>query len=479
MESKPSIKKNYILNLAYQIVAVCVPIITTPYVSRVLQPDGIGAYSYTLSITTYFSMFAALGIATYGQLEIAKHRDDKVLRSELFFEIMVARLLTTAVMLGLYRFSMPIFGTYPVLYRIMAIFIVAEAVDISWFFQGLEQFKVTVTRNFVIKLISTICIFTFIKSKDDLVLYAIILQGSTFLGNILLWPYLKEYLVKVNIHKMKFYRHWRESLIYFIPTVATSVYTVLDKSMIGLFTKSSLENGYYEQAHKIEQILLVFLTSLGTVTLPRLVYVWNQGDKRALNGIMSKTFNYILMVSFPMMFGICAVADKLIPLFLGDGYEPCISLLRVFSILLVVVGLDNIIGKQCLVATGRQNLFNRGVIAGAAVNFVTNIILIRRLGSLGAAYGSVIAECTILIVFIYYSKNVFKPSILINGCFRYATVGSIMGIVVWWIGKHVAISVTGIIIQIIVGVSLYFVLLILIKDPILKTVLVKLKKKSL
>lgn len=468
MENKPSIKKNYILNLAYQILAVCVPIITTPYVARVLQPDGIGAYSYTLSIATYFSMFAALGIATYGQLQIAKYRNDKVLRSKLFFEIMLARLATTVVMLLGYCFAMPIFGRYATLYKVMAVFIIAEAVDISWFFQGLEQFKVTVTRNCVIKIISTICIFIFVKNKDDLTLYAVILQGSTLLGNILLWPYLKNYLLKVNIHEMKFYRHWKESLMYFIPTVATSVYTVLDKSMIGLFTKSSLENGYYEQAHKIEQILLVFLTSLGTVTLPRLVYVWNQGDKKVLNEIMSKTFNFILMISFPMMFGICSIADKLIPLFLGEGYEPCIPLLRIFSILLVVVGLDNTIGKQCLVATGRQKFFNRGVIAGAGVNFIFNIILIRKLGSLGAACGSVIAECTILMVFIYYSKDIFEVSTLLKSCGRYAILGTIMGIVVWWLGKQVTVSVAGIIIQIIGGVFVYFALLVLIKDPILK-----------
>ena len=477
MENKHSIKKNYILNLAYQILAVCVPIVTTPYVSRTLQADGIGAYSYTLSIATYFSMFAALGISTYGQLSIAKNRNDKRLCSELFCEIMVARLVTTALILILYRLLLPVLGTYPILYKVMAILIIAEAMDISWFFQGLEEFKITVTRNCIIKLLSTACIFAFVRNKNDLILYAIILQGSTLLGNVLLWPYLKRYLVRVCVKGHKFYKHWKESLVYFIPTVATSVYTVLDKSMIGLFTKSSLENGYYEQAHKIEQILLVFLTSLGTVTLPRLVYVWNHGDKEMLNRIMRKTVNFILMVSFPMMFGICAIADKFIPFFLGDGYEPCISLLRIFSILLVVVGLDNTIGKQCLVATGRQNLFNRGVIAGAGVNFLFNILLIKKMGSLGAACGSVVAECTILMIFLYYSRDIFDSRVLVRSCIRYALTSILMSGFVWLIGRYTAISLWGITVQVLFGGMFYLIELLLIKDPILKLVVFEVKKR--
>lgn len=476
MQNNPSIKKNYILNLAYQVLAVCVPIITTPYVSRILMADGIGAYSYTLSIATYFSMFAALGISTYGQLEISKHRDSCQQRSKLFFEIIAARLFMAALMLIIYALLSKPLGTYQILYRIMAIYIVADTIDISWFFQGLEEFRVIVLRSCVIKVLSTLCIFIFVKQKDDLALYALILQGSALTGNILLWPYLKNYLCRIDLHKIRFYRHWKDSLVYFIPTVATSVYTVLDKSMIGFFTKSSLQNGYYEQAHKIEQILLVFLTSLGTVTLPRLVYLWKNGDKNSLNKIMDRTISFILLISFPMMFGISAVADKLIPLFLGDGYEECIVLLRIFSVLLVIVGLDNIIGKQCLVATGRQKQFNIGVILGAIVNFMANLFLINRFGAKGAAVGSVVAEITILSTFIYFSKNIYDFSNLKYSFIKYGIAGAIMGIITWIVGTHLSVTVIGLLIQIIIGMIVYFLILTISKDPIINAVFVKIKQ---
>lgn len=467
MDKEPSIKKNYVLNLSYQVLAVIVPLITTPYVSRVLQADGIGEYSYALSIVTYFSMIAALGVATYGQLEVAKLRYNTIERSKVFWEINLARLITTFLMIVVYEIMEPFLATNAVLYQIMLINLVAGALDISWFFQGLEEFKVTVFRNFIIKILSTVCIFAFVRSKTDLGLYACILQGSTLIGNVLLWPYLKKYLCVINIKDIKFHRHWKSSLIYFIPTVATSVYTVLDKSMIGLITKSSFENGYYEQAHKIEQILIVVLTSLGTVTLPRLAYLWDNGDKEAIGKMLKNTTDFILFLSFPMMFGLIATADKLIPVFLGNGYEPCVKMLKIFAVLLVVVGLDNTIGKQCLVATGRQNLFNRGVIVGAIVNFVCNIPLIIFLGATGAAIGSVLAECTILFIFIFYSRDVLNVRGTVKGGLRYCCLGLIMGLVTWTAGLCLPISIMGLIVQIMVGIVTYLLLLLITKDQYL------------
>lgn len=468
MEREPSIKKNYIFNLFYQLLAIIVPVITTPYVSRILQADGIGAYSYALSIVTYCSMIAALGVATYGQLEIAKLRENIHDRSIVFWEIVIARIVLSIVLVAVYFGIGRFLTTNLTLYRIMVINLVADALDISWLFQGLEQFKVTVIRNTFIRLISTICIFVFIRTKNDLMLYAIILQGSTLIGNVLLWPYIRRFVQICPIKELKFYKHWKNSIIYFIPTVATSVYTVLDKSMIGLITKSSFENGYYEQAHKIEQILLVALTSLGTVTLPRLTYLWDKGDSKSVELMLKKTTEFVSFMAFPMMFGISAVTEKLIPLFLGNGYEPCIGMLRIFSILLVVVGLDNTIGKQCLVATGRQSLFNRGVIAGACVNFIANLILIPRFMGNGAAVGSVLAELTILCIFLYYGRDVISVYAIAREMIHYGTLGLIMGICTWGVGKILPLSVWGLLIQVLFGGLVYLLLLIFSKDAFLE-----------
>lgn len=476
MAKTPSIRNNYIYNVLYQGLAVIVPLITTPYVSRVLQADGIGEYSYALSIVSYFSMVAALGVATYGQLETAKLRDNPQERSTFFWEIFIARFVTTIVSAIIYILLGTVLQSNTMIYKIMLINLVSGAMDISWFFQGLEQFKLTVLRNGLVRIICTILIFVFVRNKSDLILYVFILQGSTLVGNILLWPYLTKYLHRIKFSNIKFYRHWRNSLVYFIPMVATSVYTVLDKSMIGFITKSSYENGYYEQAHKIEQVLIVVLTSLGSVTLPRLAYLWKQGDRKSVEHMMKWTTNFILFLSFPMMFGVFAISNKLIPLFLGPGFEPCIQLLCVFSVLLVVVGLDNTIGKQCLVATGRQAKFNRGVIVGAIVNFLANLFLINMLGALGAAIGSVLAECSILLILIYYSRDVLSLTGIVKGVARYGGAAALMGVITWGIGLLLKTTVACLLLQTLVGVLTYGIILTIIKDPFLIFVLKQAKK---
>ena len=464
VNKKPNILTNYLMNLCYQIIAIIVPLITTPYVSRILHADGIGAYSYTLSVTTYFSLFATLGVATYGQLVIAKLRNEISERSKTFWGIVAARICTTVLVVVVYLVAKPFLGTYPDLYVLMIINLVASALDISWFFQGLEQFKITVVRNLIVRIICTICIFIFVKTEDDLLIYAFIIQGSTLVGNCLLWPNLKKRIIIVPIRSIRIMSHWKQSIMYFIPTLATSVYTILDKSMIGWLTQSAFENGYYEQAHKIEQILVLVVTSLGTVTLPRMAYLFYDGNTKAIHRIVNTTVNFILIVSLPMAFGVIAVAPNLIPLFLGDGYEPCIRLLQIFAFLIIIVGLDNIIGKQCLMASGMQKKYNIGVIAGACVNFFINLFMIPKMGSLGAAIASVIAEFIILCVFIYYSKDMINIKSMLALFIKYLLLATIMVIAVTLTGKTLSMNWFTIGIQVVVGMVVYCFLLLLSRD---------------
>lgn len=465
MSSKsPSLKHNYLMNLAYQILSIVVPIITTPYVSRVLTPDGIGAYSYSLSIVTYFSMFATLGMATYGQLQIAQFRDNKEIRSKIFVEIVIARLSLSLVVVAAYFLCKPILGMYGVLYNVLVINIVSCALDVSWFFQGLEEFRITVTRNFIIRIISTVLIFACIRTKNDLVLYAIIIQGSTLLGNISLMPYIRKYVILTEVGWRKIPYHLKESIVYFIPTIATSVYTILDKSMLGWIFKSAAENGYYEQAHKIEQMLVVIVTSLGVVTLPRMVYLHKNSENDEINRIMEKTLAFVLMISVPMCFGLIGISKTLIPIFLGAGYEPCIPLLRIFSLLLVLIGLDNTIGRQCLVAFGRQKEYNRGVICGAITNLSVNIILIPRLGAVGAAIATVSAEFVILSIFLFLSRGQLSIIKFLLSLFKYLLSGITMLVAVLYTASHVDSGVLGLIFQITVGILVYLICLLIAKD---------------
>lgn len=287
---KKSVAKNYLYNLFYQILIIIVPLFTTPYLSRVLGAESIGIYSYALSITTYFILLGSLGVAMYGQREIAYVQYNKQKRSKIFFEIVSMRFITLAISLLLFYFSFCAKGDYSVYYRILILEIIANSLDISWFFQGLEEFKKTVVRNTLVKLVSIVCIFTFVKSADDLYKYFLIYVLSTLIGNISMWMYLPKYLKKIKIRELKILQHLKPTVVLFIPQLATQLYTVLDKTMIGSIVSDKSEVGFYEQAQKLVKLLLTIATSLGTVMVPRMASTFASRQSRKIKRIYEKVF---------------------------------------------------------------------------------------------------------------------------------------------------------------------------------------------
>ena len=323
-----SLKSNFLFNLIYQILAVITPIFTTPYISRVLSADGIGKYSYALSIVTYFGIFGCLGTATYGQLEIARNRDNKKLLHKTVSEIFFGRLVTLMISLLIYfAVILKASGQYKLLYSVLSLYILGQMNDVSFILQGLEWFKMLAMRNIIIKVLNIVLIFALVREHNDLYIYAIIIHGITLIGNFSLWPQVIKYIKPKSFKNMNFIQHWKKSMIYFIPTVATMVYTVLDKSMIGWITGSEFQNGYYEQAYKIEQILLVFVTTVGTVTFPRMAYFFENDNKEERKRIMGITMKFIMLIACPICFGTMAISENLIPVFqIFSGF--CLLLLK-------------------------------------------------------------------------------------------------------------------------------------------------------
>lgn len=467
MKKEKSVFKNYIYNLSYQMLAVIIPLVVTPHVSRALSAEGIGVYSYTYSIAYYFYIIGNLGISTYGQLEVAKYRDDKEKCSRIFWEICLARACTVLISLIAYIVLIGFNREYRDAYIALILYLVSGALEISWFFQGLEEFKLTVMRNMIIKIVSTILILVLVNEKNDLILYIVILYGSTLFGNISLWPYLNKYITKCKVMLSDLPGHWKLSFVYFIPTVASSVYHVLDKSLIGVITNSAYENGCYEQAHKIEQVLLTVIVSLATVTVPRIANLNSKGEKKQIRHICTETLEFVMLLSVPMMIGLIIIAPDFVPLFLGDGYEESVILLQLFSVLFVVVGLSNTAGKQCLIAVGRQKNFNISIIASAAVNVILNIILINLFAAVGATIASIVAEIVALCLTIYYSKDLINCKELMLSMSKYMILGIVMGLIIFIVSKAYSLGpLLKVIIQIAIGCSIYFAALIMIKDKI-------------
>ena len=462
-----SVKKNYIYNLTYQILIMIVPLITTPYLSRVLGAEAIGIYSYTLSITTYFILFGSLGVAMYGQREIAYVQDDKMKRSKVFYEILLMRFITLGISMIIFYFTFAMKGQYSIYYRILTLELISNALDISWFFQGIEEFKKTVIRNTLVKIISVVCIFAFVKNVNDLYKYFIIYVLSTFMGNISLWMYVPKYIEKIKIRELEIFRHLKPTISLFIPQVAVQIYTVLDKTMIGSIVNDKSEVGFYEQAQKIVKLLVTVATSLGTVMVPRMANTFASGNKEKLKEYMNKSFNFVLMLACPLMFGMISIANKFVPVFYGDGYNKVIILINIIIPIVLAIGLSNVIGTQYLLPTKKQKGYTISVTAGAIVNFILNIIFIRLWKSVGASIATVIAEFVVTGVQFYIVRNEIKFIDVIKIMKNYIIASIIMFIISMILGKFITNNIMSILVQLVVSTIIYFTILYMLKDEMI------------
>lgn len=472
---KKSITKNYVYNLIYQVLVLILPLVTTPYISRVLGAENIGIYSYTLSISAYFILFGSLGVALYGQREIAYNQENKKKYSIIFWEILLLRIITMSISAAIFYFAFVNGKQYQMYYKILILELIGNCIDISWFFQGLEEFKKTVTRNIIVKIISVISIFMFVKTSNDLPVYFWIYVLSILIGNGSLWLYLPKFLNQVKIKELHILKHLRPTIGLFIPQIAVQVYTVLDRTMIGTIIADKSEVGFYDQSQKIIKVVLAIITSLGTVMLPRIASTFANGDKEKVNDYMKKSFNMVFFLAFPMLFGIISVSNSFVPVFFGPGYDEVIELMNVISPIILLIGLSNVIGTQYLLPTKRQKEYTISVVAGAIVNFIMNACLILKFGAVGASIGTIIAEFTVTSIQIFFTRKDFDWKDIFKIQLKYIISSVIMFIVCLAIGKGINNYFKAIIIQIIVGVLIYIITLIAMKDKFVIDILKKLK----
>lgn len=474
---KKSITKNYIYNLAYQILVLILPLVTAPYISRVLGAENIGIYSYTTSISAYFILFGSLGIALYGQREIAYNQGDRKAYSKTFWEIASLRTITIIISLILFYFifAKPGNNDYTVFYQILLIEIAGTCIDISWLFQGLEEFKKTVLRNTLVKIISIISIFMFVKEPEDLNLYFIIYVASVVIGNISLWISLPKYVDRVKIKELNIFKHLKPTIVLFIPQIAIQVYTIFDRTMIGSIILDKSEVGYYDQSQKIIKVLLTVVTSLGTVMLPRISNSFANGEKKVVLAYMRKSFRVVFLLALPMLFGIISVSNMFVPLFFGQGYDRVAVLMKVISPILLLIGMSNVIGTQYLLPTKRQREFTISVVSGAVVNFIMNMCLIWKFGAIGASIGTVIAELTVTSLQIYFVRKDFDLKAIFKSAKNYLIASLAMFAVCMTIGSFIKYGISPLLFQVGIGTFIYAVILILLKDELIGEVVKKIK----
>ena len=474
------ILKNYLYNVSYQLLAIILPLITVPYISKVLGAEGVGRYSLTFANTQYFVIFGMIGLSLYGNRQIAYVRDNKEKLKETFFSIYTLQLITTGSSLLIF-FTYTYFfnsGDYRTLYLIQSINIIAAMIDVSWLFMGLEEFKKTVIRNTLVKLISLASIFIFVKDKNDLIIYTAILSISNLLGNLSLWFYLPEKVGKKYIKPVDIKKHFKASIALFIPQISIQVYILLDKTLLGLMT-NTVDVGYYENAQKLYKVAITIATSIGTVMMPRIANIVAQGNMKMVKDYIRKSFFFVTAISVPLMFGLMAISNELCPWFFTTEFQGIEELVKVYSVVILLVSWSNVLGTQLLVPMNKTKEFTISVTCGAIVNLVLNLIFLKQYGSLGACYTTVAAELTVTGVQLWYVRKIMPLKRMVRPTIIFIPPGICMYFVVRAIGNLMGAGIVTNMIQVLLGALVYFVMVELIYKMINEESILEFAKRTL
>ena len=458
--------KNYLYNVGYQVLAIIVPLITSAYVSRVLRPEGVGANSFTNSIIQYFILFANMGIGYYGNRQIAYVREKKNQMSKTFWEIQIVKTIMTLYSFIAFEIFMIFYTRQPEYMWAQSLNLIAVAFDISWFYEGIEDFKVTVLKNSLVKVLSMIAIFVFVKGPNDVTLYIVVLALSTLIGNLTLWPNIRRDLNKISIKFLNPWQHFLPMAELFVPQIATQVYVQLNKTMLGVMVNET-SSGYYQYSDNLVKLILALVTATGTVMLPHVANAVSHGDMHKVNKMLYKSFDFVSAVSYPMMFGLAAISLTLVPKYYGPGYDAVGPAMMIESIVILIIAWSNVLGVQYLLPIHKQKQFTWSVTLGAIVNLILNVPLIKLWGLNGAMWSTVLSEVSVTLYQLWAVKNLLSFKELFTDSWKYFISGLSMFIVVFWMNTHLKdtwIMLGG---EVLIGVLIYTILIIILKAKII------------
>ncbi|WP_427042678.1 oligosaccharide flippase family protein (plasmid) [Fusobacterium sp. SB021] len=475
-----SLRDNYILNILYQILAMIVPFITIPYVARVLKVEQMGIYNYVFSVANIFINFIVNGTEQYGLREIAYRPNEKKENTKLLIELTLGKLILFLILTIPYIIISFLYNyEYRYIYIIHIVLLFSYAIDISWFYKGQEEFKKIVTRNITIKLLSVICIFLFVKSSKDFYRYAILMVGSTLIGNITLFLGISVYTTKIKIKEIKISKikeHINPCIIFFIPILASNIYAYLDKILLGIFS-IEMEVAYYSQAEKIVKMVLGVITALEVVLLPRISYYVKNKEYKIMSTYLYKTLQFIFFIGIPLIFGMIFISPYFIPLFLGTEYNKCILNVKILSFLILIIGIASITGGSVMIPIGKQKKYNLIIIGGSILNGILNIFFIPYFKSYGASVATICAESFITISILISLKKYLNIFTILKENYQYLIASIFMFLILKSLSRVFYSDIESLFFIITIGGISYFSLLLLIKDSMTLDILSFIKTK--
>jgi O-antigen/teichoic acid export membrane protein len=489
LKSTKNFKVNLIFNSIYQIFMLIVPFITAPYVSRVLLESQVGAYSYSTSIVYYFTSFAAFGFLDYGTLVISKNRDDKAKYSKLFYELLICKFILTFLSLLVYAVIVGFNGLYStsypentqIIYVILGLNILSTAFDVTFLFQGLERFVSLCLRNAFIKLINIILIFTLVRTSADFQNYVIIMVSCTLLSTLITFANIPFLCKKPSFKDIHILQHFKGSLAFFIPLFCLAVMSYFPKTILGIFGKDSVQSGYFEQADRLIGIINSAISSLNSILLSRMAYLYATKNEEEIKRKSVQTLNLYLLLAIPAILGLISINRYFTTGFFGDKYENCIPLVYIMAPRILFTPFYAIIGAIYFIPRGeilKRNIF---YISGTAFNILVCSLLSYFFQTYGAAAGYMIAEGFMAILFYHFSRKNFDYKALLTPFSKIFDAALIMFVVLYFVSSPIANHFSGLVtsfIMIAIGGIVYGLCLILFKEKMSYSIFMKYLKKA-
>lgn len=464
-----SVKFNFIMNFFLTVSQFLFPLITFPYVSRVLKPAGTGSVAFATSVITYFTMFAMLGVPTYGIRACARVRENKEELSKTVQELLiinVVMMLFCYVAFGIALVFVKEFREDRFLLLISSASMLLNVIGVNWLYSALEQYSYITAATMAFKILSIVLMFAFVRTPKDYVIYGGITVFASAGSYLLNFIRLGQFVSLKRIGNYDFKRHMRPILVFFALSVATTVYTNLDTVMLK-FMKTSTDVGYYDAAVKVKNILVSLVTSLGTVLLPRLSFYIESGKTKEFRAMIAKAVNFVLLLSFPLTIYFAFYARESILLLSGSAYMGSVLPMRVITPTVIMIGLSNVLGIQVLVPTGKENKVVFSVAVGAVVDLVLNMIYIPKYEATGAAIGTLAAEIVVLIIQAFYLREMLWK---MKGEFHWKQIGAAVIVstaVILLVRRYVMID--SIFLTLVVSAVIYFgaygAVLLAVKEP--------------
>lgn len=469
-----SIAKNALFNILYKVLNVLFPLVVTMYTSRILCPAGVGKVAFAQNVCSYFTVVAALGLPTYGIREIARHRNDRNKVDELFSDFFWINIISTSLCVIVYLMSVVFFfKSDTLLFLACGLSLFFNYLNIDWLYQGLEEYVYIAIRSSIVKCLSLIAVFVFVRTSNDYIIYALIISLALGINNIYNIFYARRF-ARIKVSGLHFKKHLRSLLILLSSSLAIQLYSMVDTTMLGAMYNDSIV-GFYSNAQKTVNLALTVVSAISAVFFPRLSFYF-KSNRDKFNRCVSSACKIVIYIALPSSLGIFLVSDDLVEVLFGSSFAPSISIIRILSVLLFVKSIGDVLAYQVMIATGHETWCFYAYAIAAFVNIVLNFVLIPVLQANGAALASVAAELTVNVPLILLSIRMVRINLNKKYIFSCAISIVFMFIVVLFLKSIISNPFVSLIFSVLFGIFTYYISTLIFRNEIASLVFGKIKK---